>query len=117
VRRAALILAALVALALPAVALAATRHFTGSTDQGLRVAFDLASKKVKHFKAKVRCTSTTAQTFSFPTMPVNSRGRFSVHQAGPSLDGRIKGRTARGTLILPGCNANANEVKFTAHAA
>jgi hypothetical protein len=93
---------------------AATQHFTGSTGQGLSVTFDLAAKKVKHFKAKVRCTSSKAQTFSFPTIAVNSRGRFSVHQAGPSLDGRIKGRSAKGTLILPGCDAAANSVGFTA---
>jgi hypothetical protein len=64
----------------------------------------------------VRCTSSRALTFSFPTIPVNSRGRFSVHQAGPSLDGRIRGSRASGTLTLPGCNASANEVKFTARA-
>jgi hypothetical protein len=49
-------------------------------------------------------------------LSVNSRGRFSVHQAGPSLDGRIRGSRASGTRTLPGCNADANEVRFTARA-
>src|SRR5213083_1278918 len=113
--RPALILALLV-LAVPAVAVAASTRYSGTTDQHLSVSFTLSNKKVKKFEAKVRCTSSRAQTFSFPTMPVNSRGRFSVHQAGPSLDGRIRGSKASGTLTLPGCNADANEVKFTAHA-
>ena len=68
------------------------------------------------FKVRVRCTSRKASTFKFPSpIPVNRKGKFSVHQAGPSLDGTIKGHSAKGTIILPGCNASANEVKFTAH--
>jgi hypothetical protein len=103
------------ALAIPASG-ATTQHFTGGTEQGLKVSFDYASKKVQKFKAKVRCTGSKVQTFSFPSIPVNSKGRFSVHQAGPSIDGRIKGQSAKGTLTLPGCtNAGADEVKFTAH--
>ena len=113
--RAALLLA-LLALAVPGVAAGASTKFSGTTDQHLAVSFTLSNKKVKSFKAKVRCTSSRAQTFSFPTIPVNSRGRFSLHQAGPSLDGRIRGTGASGTLTLPGCNASANEVKFTARA-
>jgi hypothetical protein len=113
--RPALILA-LLALAVPVAAAAASTRYSGATDQHLTVSFTLSNKKVKSFQAKVRCTSSRAQTFSFPTIPVNSRGRFSVHQAGPSLDGRIRGSRASGTLTLPGCNANANEVKFTARA-
>ena len=108
------LLLALMALALPAVAAAASTKYSGTTGQHLAVSFTLTDKKVKSFKAKVRCTSSRAQTFSFPTIPVNSRGRFSVHQAGPSLDGRIRGSRASGTPTLPGCNAN--EVGFTARA-
>ena len=110
------LLLALVALSVPAVAAAASTRYSGTTDQRLAVSFTLSNKKVKSFKAEVRCTTSRAQTFSFPTIPVNSRGRFSVHQAGPSLDGRIRGSRASGTLTLPGCNANANEVRFTARA-
>ena len=87
----------------------------GGTDQGLKVSFDYGSHKVSSFKAKVRCTGPKAQTFKYPTVPVNRKGRFSVHQAGPSLDGKISGHSAKGTLTLPGCDAAANEVKFTAH--
>jgi hypothetical protein len=94
---------------------AGTVHFTGGTEQGLKVSFDYASKKVQKFKAKVRCTGNRVQTFTFPSIPVNSKGRFSVHQAGPSIDGRIKAQSAKGTLTLPGCDADANEVKVSAH--
>jgi hypothetical protein len=113
--RYALAIVAVVALALPAAAVAATQHFTGGTDQGLKVSFDYGSHKVSSFKAKVRCTGPKAQTFKYPTVPVNRKGRFSVHQAGPSLDGKISGHSAKRTLTLPGCDAAANEVKFTAH--
>jgi hypothetical protein len=106
----------LASLALLAPASAAgTQHFTGGTEQGLKVSFDYASKKVQKFKAKVRCTGGKVQTFSFPPIPVNSKGRFSANQAGPSLNGSIKGQSAKGTLTLPGCDASANSVKFTAH--
>jgi hypothetical protein len=116
VSRYVLALAAVLALALPTAAFAATEHFTGGTDQGLLVTFDYGSKKITNFKAKVRCTGKKVSTFKYPSpIPVSSRGRFSVHQAGPSLDGRIRGRRANGTLILPGCNASANEVDFIAH--
>jgi hypothetical protein len=111
----ALTTAAALALALPASA-ASTQHFTGGTEQGLKVTFDYASHKVQHFKARVRCTGTKVQTFTFPAIPVNSKGRFSANQAGPSLNGRIKGQSAKGTITLPGCtNPGADEVKFTAH--
>jgi hypothetical protein len=113
VRRLALVVAVL-ALALPAGAAAATLHFTGGTEQGLKLSFDYVSHKVKSFRVKVRCTGSRIQTFTFPTMRVNSRGRFSLHQAGPSLDGRIRGDRASGTLTLRGCSANANEVEFIA---
>jgi hypothetical protein len=113
VRRLALVVAVL-ALALPAGAAAATMHFTGGTDQGLKVSFDYLFHKVRSFKAKVRCTGGAVQKFTFPTIPVNGRGRFSLHQAGPSLDGRIRGDRASGTLTLPGCDPNADEVKFIA---
>jgi hypothetical protein len=114
--RYAFVLVAVLALALPTAAFAATEQFTGATDQGLKVTFGYASKKVTDFKVRVRCTSRKASTFKFPSpIPVNRKGKFSVHQAGPSLDGTIKGHSAKGTIILPGCNASANEVKFTAH--
>jgi hypothetical protein len=111
-----LTLVAALALALPAGAGAASsQHFTGGTEQGLLVSFDFGSKKVKNFKAHVRCTGKKVQVFSFPTMSVNSKGRFSVHQAGPSLDGKIKGGRGSGTLTLPGCSASANSIAFIAH--
>ena len=111
-----LALVAVLALTLPAVAFAAAEHITGATDQGLRVTFGYAGKKVTDFRVRVRCTSRRASTFKFPSpIPVNRKGKFSVHQAGPSLDGTIKDHSAKGTIILPGCNASANEVKFTAH--
>ena len=109
------LIAALLALALPTVAAAATQRFAGGTDQGLSVTFEVASKKVRHFKAKVECTGHRVQTFSYPTMRLSRTGRFSVHQAGPSIDGRVKGSHARGTLTLPGCDASANEVAFIAN--
>ena len=105
---------AMLSLALPAGAAAATVHFTGGTEQGLKVSFDFGSHKVMNFRAKVRCTGSRARTFSYPTMRVNTRGRFSLHQAGPSLDGRIRGDRASGTLTLPGCDPRANEVRFIA---
>jgi hypothetical protein len=111
-----LIAATAIALTAPAGAGAASTAFSGTTDQGLGVSFTLSGKKVKHFKARVRCTSRRATTFTYPTVPVDRKGRFEVHQAGPSLDGRIKGSKASGELTLPGCNASANEVKFTARA-
>jgi hypothetical protein len=114
--RYALALVAILALALPTAAFAATEHFTGGTEQGLLVTFDYGSKKITNFKAKVRCTGRKVSTFKYPSpIPVSSKGRFSVHQAGPSLDGRIRGSRANGTMILPGCNASANEVDFIAH--
>ena len=114
--RAAVVLA-LVALALPSVALASSsRRYSGTTAQGLSVSFTLASGKVERFRARVRCTSSRPQTFTFPTVRVSRRGRFAVHQAGPSLDGRLRGSRASGTLTLPGCDASANEVRFTARA-
>jgi hypothetical protein len=117
VSRLALTLVAVLALALPAGAGAAsTVRFEGGTDQGLSVTFEVKSKKVRHFKAKVRCTGRRIQTFTYPTMPLSSRGRFSVHQAGPSIDGRVRGSHARGTLTLPGCDRRAGEVEFIANA-
>src|SRR4051794_13847774 len=95
---------------------AGTKHFTGTTKQGLSVSFGATSSKVTKFKAKVRCTGSKVQTLSYPSTSVNSHGRFQIHQAGPSLDGVIKGSKAHGTLTLPGCDASANSVKFTAHA-
>jgi hypothetical protein len=109
------LVAALLVLALPAGAAAASQRFAGGTDQGLSVTFEVASKKVRHFKAKVECTGGRVQTFTYPTLPLSRTGRFSVHQAGPSIDGRVKGAHARGTLTLPGCDARANEVDFIAN--
>ena len=98
-------------VALLAAALVA---FSGGTDQGLSVKFDVSARKVRHFKAHVRCTGRNVQTFTYPTMPLSRTGRFSVHQAGPSVDGRVRRSHARGTLTLPGCDARANEVDFIA---
>jgi hypothetical protein len=109
------LIAALLALVVPAVAAAATQRFAGGTDQGLSVTFEVASKKVRHFKAKVECTGQRVQTFTYPTMPLSRTGRFAVHQAGPSIDGRVRRTHARGTLTLPGCDADANEVDFIAN--
>jgi hypothetical protein len=109
------LIAALLALALPAAAAAATQRFAGGTDQGLSVTFKVASNKLTHFKAKVECTGSRVQTFTYPTMRLSRTGRFSVHQAGPSIDGRVRRSHARGTLILPGCDADANEVDFIAN--
>ena len=99
-----------------ALVAAAVLAFSDGTDQGLAVRFDVSAKKVRHFKAKVRCTGHRVQTFTYPTMPLGRRGRFSLHQAGPSIDGRVQGTHARGTLTLPGCDARANEVEFVANA-
>jgi hypothetical protein len=107
----------LVTLAILAPASAAgAKHFSGTTKQGLAVSFNATSSKVTKFTAKVRCTGSKVQTFKYPSTSVNSHGRFSIHQAGPSLDGVIKGSKAHGTLTLPGCDASANSVKFTAKA-
>jgi hypothetical protein len=114
VRRLAVAVAVLV-VAVPAAALAATQHFAGGTDQGLSVTFEVVAQKVRHFKAKVRCTGQRIQTFTYPTMRLSRTGRFSVHQAGPSIDGRVRRTHARGTLTLPGCDASANEVDFIAN--
>jgi hypothetical protein len=107
--------AAVLALALPAGAVAASEKFGGETDQDLAVAFTLSRHTVKQFRANIRCTGDEVQKFRFPSMPVNRRGRFSEHQAGPSIDARIRCSRASGTLILPGCDADANEVRFSAH--
>jgi hypothetical protein len=108
--------AAVIALTVPAVALAATERFDGGTEQGLSVTFDYGSKKITNFKAKVRCNGKKVSTFKYPSpIPVTSKGKFTVHQAGPSLDGKVKGDRASGTLTLPGCDASANSIDFIAH--
>ena len=102
---------ATVAIAVPAVA-AAT--FSGTTKQGLPVSLDVGASKVTNFKAKVRCVGSKVQTFKFKSIPLSNSGRFSVHQAGPSVDGVVLDNTAKGTLTLPGCDAKSSSIKFTA---
>jgi hypothetical protein len=107
------LLAVVGALVLPAGASAAApKSYGGTNSQGLPVSFWVEAKKVTKFRARVRCVGSKVRTFKFPSMPVDSKGRFSENQAGPSVSGRITGNKARGTLTLPGCDGDADSLRF-----
>jgi hypothetical protein len=110
-----ILLAAVGALVLSASAPAATSiPYTGMTKQQLPVTLTASATKVTHFRADVRCTGGKVRAFKLPAMPVDRHGHFSLNQAGPSVSGTVNKNRAKGLLTLPGCDAGATELRFTA---